>query len=515
MHECCPVQGSRRTLFVKKNQGRFFKKPMAYKDHAFAEEIAPLTHAFSNLPHVGPNDKKRIKLALQGGGAYGAYTTGVVIQLLLDPRIEIVEIAGTSAGEKIALIVADRINKAKNYDEGRQAAVEALLEFWGKIVHESAPVMHALDVADQPMNPAHWQRFFSSVFSVQSGVSNMMTPFDFWRQMMPDNLMVQRTMAAMESPWKTLQSHAVFGSDLDRRPSPNLPALEDIARRHGHISDRFESATRPALAAVPRGYDVSMGSLKTASTAVATEALRKVIKTMLTLKPLKNGDFLCEHAASGKFIKVFINTAKEMPDGSLVNCVHTGNDLTLNRSMGSSALMGFFDAPVIDGHRHWDGGYTENTCISALAESTTDCDGIMIVGTNRPIDTKIIPRMQRDIPRRELGVTKGLIWHQMYPEAVLHAEAWKKGAPTWHMVTYNHAPECDWTAKQNTFDWHIRMLIQRGQTDGISELATSRPFIGVMPTISRERLERIAEEGKVVAHIQNHSRSGYGSLHAA
>ncbi|MEM6593296.1 MAG: patatin-like phospholipase family protein [Pseudomonadota bacterium] len=42
--------------------------------------------------------KKKINLALQGGGAHGAFTWGVLDFLLEDPRLEISGISGTSAG---------------------------------------------------------------------------------------------------------------------------------------------------------------------------------------------------------------------------------------------------------------------------------------------------------------------------------------------------------------------------------------------------------------------------------
>ena len=42
--------------------------------------------------------RKRLNLALQGGGAHGAFTRGVLDRLLEDGRLEIVAICGTSAG---------------------------------------------------------------------------------------------------------------------------------------------------------------------------------------------------------------------------------------------------------------------------------------------------------------------------------------------------------------------------------------------------------------------------------
>ena len=42
--------------------------------------------------------KKLINLALQGGGAHGAFTWGVLDQLLADGRLQFEGISGTSAG---------------------------------------------------------------------------------------------------------------------------------------------------------------------------------------------------------------------------------------------------------------------------------------------------------------------------------------------------------------------------------------------------------------------------------
>ena len=51
--------------------------------------------------------KKRVNLALQGGGSHGAFTWGVLDTILSDERIEIDAISGTSAGAMNAVVVAD------------------------------------------------------------------------------------------------------------------------------------------------------------------------------------------------------------------------------------------------------------------------------------------------------------------------------------------------------------------------------------------------------------------------
>jgi len=50
---------------------------------------------------------KKINLALQGGGAHGAFTWGVLDYLLEDKRIDISAISGTSIGAINACILAD------------------------------------------------------------------------------------------------------------------------------------------------------------------------------------------------------------------------------------------------------------------------------------------------------------------------------------------------------------------------------------------------------------------------
>jgi NTE family protein len=70
-------------------------------------------------------EQKRIELALQGGGAHGAFTWGVLDRLLEDERIEIAALSGTSAGAMNAVAVADGLTRA-----GRDGAREALARFW-------------------------------------------------------------------------------------------------------------------------------------------------------------------------------------------------------------------------------------------------------------------------------------------------------------------------------------------------------------------------------------------------
>ena len=71
---------------------------------------------------------KRINLALQGGGAHGAYTWGVLDRLLDEDRLEVEAISGTSAGAMNAAVFADGMGRG-----GREEARRALDNFWSNI----------------------------------------------------------------------------------------------------------------------------------------------------------------------------------------------------------------------------------------------------------------------------------------------------------------------------------------------------------------------------------------------
>jgi NTE family protein len=68
---------------------------------------------------------KKINLALQGGGAHGAFTWGVLDHLLADGRLAIEGISGASAGAMNAIMLADGLARG-----GPAEAQKRLAEFW-------------------------------------------------------------------------------------------------------------------------------------------------------------------------------------------------------------------------------------------------------------------------------------------------------------------------------------------------------------------------------------------------
>ncbi|MEA2976249.1 MAG: hypothetical protein QOF19_1769 [Alphaproteobacteria bacterium] len=72
-----------------------------------------------------PPPRKRINLALQGGGAHGAFTWGVLDQLLEDGRLTVDGISGASAGAVNAVMLADGLARG-----GPDEARKRLADFW-------------------------------------------------------------------------------------------------------------------------------------------------------------------------------------------------------------------------------------------------------------------------------------------------------------------------------------------------------------------------------------------------
>ncbi|MBE7419008.1 MAG: patatin-like phospholipase family protein [Ideonella sp.] len=97
--------------------------------------------------------RARLALALQGGGAHGAFTWGVLDALLEHTAQPIVALSGTSAGAMNAVLLAHGL-----LDGGRDGARRALADFWqalGRTVPWQALGLLAAD--GQALSPvAHW-----------------------------------------------------------------------------------------------------------------------------------------------------------------------------------------------------------------------------------------------------------------------------------------------------------------------------------------------------------------------
>ncbi|MDO8882146.1 MAG: patatin-like phospholipase family protein [Pseudotabrizicola sp.] len=122
----------------------------------------------------------RINLALQGGGAHGAFTWGVLDRLLDEDSVEIAALSGTSAGALNAAAL-----KAGMIKGGRKGAKDSLARLWRDVARVSdlripdwmqtmAPGFQAMGQIAMSMSP----------FSPQGMASQVYTPYAWgpmWR----------------------------------------------------------------------------------------------------------------------------------------------------------------------------------------------------------------------------------------------------------------------------------------------------------------------------------------------
>jgi NTE family protein len=87
-----------------------------------------MSDASSNAAAKPDRDPILIDLALQGGGAHGAFTWGVLDRLLEEPQLQIEGISGTSAGAMNAAVLVH--GHAAGGSKGAKAALE---DFWRRV----------------------------------------------------------------------------------------------------------------------------------------------------------------------------------------------------------------------------------------------------------------------------------------------------------------------------------------------------------------------------------------------
>ena len=88
---------------------------------------------------------RRLSLALQGGGSFGAFTWGVLERLLEEPEIDFDAVSGSSAGAVNAVLLASGLA-----DGGRAEAKARLERFWQR-VSAAAAFLPSASLAASPL----------------------------------------------------------------------------------------------------------------------------------------------------------------------------------------------------------------------------------------------------------------------------------------------------------------------------------------------------------------------------
>jgi NTE family protein len=112
-----------------------------------------------------------VDFALQGGGAHGAFTWGVLDRLLEEPWLRIDGISGTSAGAMNAAVLV--VGYAENGANGARAALE---NFWRRVAR--AALLSPLRRTPLDVLLGRWTLDHSPVFVAMDLMARLFSPYD-------------------------------------------------------------------------------------------------------------------------------------------------------------------------------------------------------------------------------------------------------------------------------------------------------------------------------------------------
>ncbi len=142
-----------------------------------------------------PATQKKIDLALQGGGAHGAFTWGVLDCLFEDDRLEIEAISGTSAGAMNAVVAADGMMK-----DGTDGARQALRHFWKSM--SVAALTSPLKRTFYDVLVGNWNLDYSPGYHFSDFLARLASPYELnpmnlnpLRDFLTDNIDFERVRA--------------------------------------------------------------------------------------------------------------------------------------------------------------------------------------------------------------------------------------------------------------------------------------------------------------------------------
>jgi NTE family protein len=119
----------------------------------------------------GSADPLLVDLGLQGGGAHGAFTWGVLDRLLEEAWLKLDGVSGTSAGAMNAAVMADGLAHG-----GPEQARAALEKFWKRV--SDAAQLSPLRRGPLEIITGRWTLDYSPVFAALDFASRVLSPYD-------------------------------------------------------------------------------------------------------------------------------------------------------------------------------------------------------------------------------------------------------------------------------------------------------------------------------------------------
>jgi NTE family protein len=281
---------------------------------------------------------KRINLALQGGGAHGAFGWGVLDYLLEDGRLDFEGISATSAGAVNAAVCAYGM-----LNGGREGGRRALSGFW-ETVADLGTAYRA--------SSSNW-------FNALAGVAQL-----------------QRAQVRSFLETQSEISSLCFSSLADSNPFFRLFGRGANAKSEPH-SHNFTRLIFHVLSSIFSPYYFNPDNLN---------PLKDLLEGHIDFAALR---------ASPTGVKLYV-CATNVETGKIR--IFKNAELTADTILASTCLPFLFQAIEIDGAYYWDGGYIGNPAIFPLIYETQSCD-VVIVHID-PIVRKGCPRTALEIMNR-------------------------------------------------------------------------------------------------------------------
>lgn len=117
-------------------------------------------------------DALGITVALQGGGAHGAFTWGVLDRLLEEPGLEIEGVSGTSAGAMNAVVLANGLLRG-----GAEIARAELARFWRRISEVGMAAFNPYQSTPMQAISRAWNIDYSPATMVLDVVAQFVSPY--------------------------------------------------------------------------------------------------------------------------------------------------------------------------------------------------------------------------------------------------------------------------------------------------------------------------------------------------
>ena len=139
---------------------------------------------------------KTINLALQGGGAHGAFAWGVLDYLLEDGRLKFEGVSGTSAGSMNAVVMAYGLHVG-----GNEEARVALERFW-RAVSEAGERYSPVKAMPWESRDQHWNNDHGLMFQFFKTLTNTFSPY----QLNPNNFNPLKDILEQQIDFKRLNT---------------------------------------------------------------------------------------------------------------------------------------------------------------------------------------------------------------------------------------------------------------------------------------------------------------------